>query len=46
MVDSNIHREHISPSEKGFMYKLKLEALKEALEDQVKKCLNLDTKKI
>ena len=31
MVDSNIHREHISPSEKGFAYKLKLEALKRSV---------------
>jgi len=28
MVDSNIQREYILPSEKGFAYKLKLEALK------------------
>ena len=28
MVDSNIHREHILPSEKSFAYKMKLEALK------------------
>ncbi len=28
MVDSNIHREHILPSEKAFAYKMKLEALK------------------
>lgn len=27
MVDSNLHREHILPSEKGFAYKLKIEAL-------------------
>lgn len=27
MVDSNLHREHILPSEKGFAYKLKMEAL-------------------
>ncbi len=28
MVDSNIHREHILPSEKAFAYKMKLEVLK------------------
>ena len=28
MVDSNIHREHILPSEKAFAYKMKSEALK------------------
>ena len=28
LVDSNLHREHILPSEKGFAYKLKMEALK------------------
>lgn len=28
MVDSNIHREHLLPSEKTFAYKMKLEALK------------------
>ena len=27
LVDSNVHREHILPSEKAFAYKLKLEAL-------------------
>ena len=29
LVDSNLHREHILPSEKAFAYKLKYEALKE-----------------
>ena len=29
MVDSNLHREHILPSEKAFAYKLKMEALKQ-----------------
>ena len=28
LVDSNLHREHIFPSEKAFAYKLKMEALK------------------
>ena len=28
VVDSNLHREHILPSEKAFAYKMKLEALK------------------
>ena len=28
LVDSNLHREHILPSERGFAYKLKSEALK------------------
>lgn len=28
MVDSNIHREHLLPSEKAFAYKMKLEAMK------------------
>ena len=28
LVDSNLHREHILPSEKAYAYKLKLEALK------------------
>ena len=28
MVDSNIHREHILPSEKVFAYKMKLDTLK------------------
>ena len=28
LVDSNLHREHILPSERAFAYKLKLEALK------------------
>ncbi|MDO4541033.1 MAG: ParB/RepB/Spo0J family partition protein [Syntrophomonadaceae bacterium] len=28
MVDSNLQREHISPSEKAFAYKMKLEAMK------------------
>ena len=27
LVDSNLHREHILPSEKAFAYKLKMEAL-------------------
>ena len=29
MVDSNLHREHLLPSEKAFAYKLKLEAMKQ-----------------
>lgn len=29
LVDSNLHREHLLPSEKAFAYKLKLEALKQ-----------------
>ena len=29
LVDSNLHREHILPSEKAFAYKLKMEALKQ-----------------
>ena len=29
LVDSNLHREHILPSEKAFAYKLKLDALKQ-----------------
>ena len=28
MVDSNLQREHISPSERAFAYKMKLDALK------------------
>ena len=28
MVDSNLQREHILPSEKAFAYKMKMEALK------------------
>ena len=28
MVDSNLQREHILPSERAFAYKMKLEALK------------------
>lgn len=28
LVDSNLHREHVLPSEKAFAYKMKLEALK------------------
>ncbi|MBR5561727.1 MAG: ParB/RepB/Spo0J family partition protein [Clostridia bacterium] len=28
LVDSNLHREHVLPSEKAFAYKLKLEAMK------------------
>lgn len=28
MVDANLHREHILPSEKAFAYKMKLEAMK------------------
>ena len=28
LVDSNLHREHILPSEKAFAYKMKLEAIK------------------
>lgn len=28
LVDSNLHREHIMPSEKAFAYKMKLEAMK------------------
>ena len=28
MVDSNLHREHILPSEKAFAYKMKLDAMK------------------
>ena len=28
LVDSNLHREHILPSEKAFAYKLKFEAMK------------------
>ena len=49
VVDSNLHREHILPSEKAFAYKLKLEAMKhqgqrkapeEVLVDQI---LGVDT---
>lgn len=40
MVDSNIHREHILPSEKAFAYKMKSEALK----DQGKASCQLGTK--
>ena len=29
LVDSNLHREHILPSEKAFAYKLKMEAMKQ-----------------
>ena len=29
LVDSNLHREHILPSEKAFAYKLKMDALKQ-----------------
>ena len=29
MVDNNLHREHLLPSEKAFAYKLKLEAMKQ-----------------
>ncbi len=29
MVDSNLHREHIKPSEKAFAYRMKLEAMKQ-----------------
>ena len=29
LVDSNLHREHILPSEKAFAYKMKLEAMKQ-----------------
>lgn len=29
MIDSNLQREHISPSEKAFAYKMKLEAMKQ-----------------
>lgn len=29
MVDSNLQREHIKPSEKAFAYKMKLEAMKQ-----------------
>lgn len=29
VVDSNLHREHILPSEKAFAYKLKMEAMKQ-----------------
>ena len=28
MVDSNLHREHLLPSEKAFAYKMKMDALK------------------
>lgn len=28
VVDSNIHREHILPSEKAFSYKMKMEGIK------------------
>lgn len=28
MVDSNLQREHLKPSEKAFAYKMKLEAMK------------------
>ena len=28
LVDSNLHREHILPSEKAFAYKLKIDAIK------------------
>ena len=27
LVDSNLHREHLLPSEKAFAYKLKMDAL-------------------
>lgn len=36
MVDSNLQREHIRPSEKAFAYKMKLEAMK-----QQGKCIDL-----
>ena len=38
MVDSNLHREHLLPSEKAFAYKMKMEAIKHqgrATSDQV-----------
>ena len=28
MVDSNLHRENLKPSEKAFVYKMKLDAMK------------------
>ena len=36
MVNSNIQREHVLPSEKAFAYRMKLEAVKELLDGQVK----------
>ena len=43
MVDSNLHREGLLPSEKGFAYKMKLEAMKHQgrTSDQLGQKLNL-----
>ena len=35
LVDSNLHREHILPSEKAFAYKMKMDALLCRLREQV-----------
>ncbi len=49
LVDSNLHREHILPSEKAFAYKMKMEAMKhqglraELTSDQVGPKLTVDT---
>ena len=37
MVDSNLQRESLLPSERAFAYKMKLEAMKGRLADRVKK---------
>lgn len=36
MVDSNLHREHILPSERAFAYKIKLEAMQKQSEQSMK----------
>lgn len=36
MVDSNLQREHLKPSEKAFAYKMKLEAIKRQGQEQIK----------
>ena len=43
MVDSNIHREHILPSEKAFAYKMKSEALKHQGKTSCQLCTKLRT---
>lgn len=46
MVDSNLQREHILPSERAFAYKMKLEAIKERQAVLLKMCPKLGHKNV
>ena len=46
MVDSNLQREHILPSERAFAYKMKLEAIKRTAGRPLKMCPKLGHKNV